>query len=320
MFQANKQIFKTSTKALLETVNQLHVLEYYLSQPIVLNENIKSPIRHDPNPGCRFCIDADSNVILFDYSRGTSHNIVSVVAEKIGIDYMEALAEIQKTFVVKNTNYVKPEKLIAPDRVPFKIFIKRKEIQERDLKFWSIGNVEFTKKDFDFYNIISLEVYSINDMVFRPSQAYLFNFPSFRQIYRPDLRKDARGLEARYRSDTMLGLHVIGKITNFDYIFVNKSCRDGIFLHKLGFNSAFVLKEGHKYLPEQIEYLQQFKKVILLYDPDETGVANSTKWCEQLGWSPFFYLEAKDTVEMLENFPKEYVEQILNNKLNEKIV
>lgn len=317
MFKANRQILITSTKALLENVNQIHVLEYYLSQPIILNENIKSPLRSDPNPGCRFCVNEDGDIILFDYSRGTSYNMVKVVAEKIGIDYKDALTEIQKTFVIKSTNYVKPEKLAVPDRIPFKIFIKKKEIGERDLKFWSIGDVNFTKEDFEKYNIVNLEVYSINNMIFRPNQAYLFNFPSFRQIYRPDLRKDARGLEARYRSDTMLGLHTIGEITNFDYIFVNKSCRDGIYVHKLGFNSAFVLKEGHKYTPEQIEYLKQFKKVILLYDPDEAGVFNSTKWCEQTGWSPLFYLEAKDTVEMLENFPKEYVEQILNSKINE---
>lgn len=314
MYTVNNHLLKVSADDVLKSINQILVAETYINDKIRFYKSIKSPLRADKRAGCRFVVDKKNNLILFDYSRGKSYNVIQLVAEINNISFTEAKSEIIKKFMYGGVNHSVNTLKYQP-REFLKIAYAAREITDEDIKFWSIGGINFTKRDFNFYNIITASKYSLNGRLIS-NPAYIFKQKNFTQVYRPDVKKDLEGFIGRYRSDTMLGVHAFRKFENRDYIIITKSFRDAVYIDKLGFNVCYVIKEGHNFTPEQISHLRTFKKVYVLYDNDSTGKKNANKLKELHQFIPIFYPVQKDTVDNIIVNTESYITSFLAGKIN----
>lgn len=315
MYKINKQT-NISSDSLILSVDQIEVVEYYLEYKVELDVNICSPLRSDPQPGCRFVVDEDKILTFFDYSRGKSYNIIALVAEFKKITYNEAKALIAKDFLTNGEREKRDLRVLVPKDKRFDLLVANRKFSEIDYNLWNIASdIKVTEKDLKKYGVSALEVYSINGKVYHPTgPSYLFSLGKTKQIYRPDLPKKSDFYEGRYRSNTTKGLYGVSFLKDDWYVVITKSYRDWFYLQKLGVNSLFVLSEGHVFTPEEIALLLKYK-VFVLYDNDTTGIIKSYQ-LTGLGYVPIF-LPENDVVDNIKKMGGRVTKNKLLKKLND---
>lgn len=305
-FRANDERYKRAH--LLMILNQVEVGSFYLSFPIVLNKMVNSPLREDKTPSCKF-INEEGNLVMFDFTRGKSYSLYSLLMEFFSCSYEELREKlINDFFVGKRISSIKRVPLVKAygyKERNIELKIVPREILESDLALWNISDlVPITKELLIAYRIIPISFYVYNEKVYQtPDEAYAFSLSKeYTQIYRPRLSKSKAGSEGRYRANTTRGIYGLDKcLKNHSYILITKSFRDWFYLSALGFNVCFVLSEAHKFTEEESDLLKQYsERIVLLYDNDKTGIEKAEEAKLAFSFEAIFYKEAKDSVEMLQ--------------------
>jgi hypothetical protein len=317
MYKINERSNNITSADLILGVDQIEVAEFFLECKVELDINICSPLRTDPQPGCRFTVDDEGILTLFDYSRGTSYNLISMISVYKEIEYDDA----KKLIINKFLNGVPPEnrvvRTLTPREKRFDLKVAYRPFCDADFSLWNIApDIKVTEKDFIKYHVHALEVYTINDKAYNlTGPSYLFDMGVAKQIYRPDLPKKSDSFVGRYRSNTSKGLYGVSFLKDDWYVVITKSYRDWFYLQKLGVNSLFVLSEGHVFTEEELRLLLKYK-VFVLYDNDTTGIEKSFQ-LTALGFTPMF-LPVNDVVDSIKAVGGRKTKNYILKKVNDQ--
>lgn len=291
---------------------------------IKLGKKYTNPLRRDEHPGCSFTKSKDTGRIYFnDYAIDKSYDCFSMIMEKYGISFWQALRLVEKDFRFNffESNKVEPVKKEEQESGEES---KKKIIQyvaqpftEEDLKYWAQYGI--TEKDLLQYNILSLKNVYVNGKLRwtytpdNPIFGYEFG-PGVIKCYRPRAdKRDGRWLSSatRHYLAFYYTIPFIG-----DLCIITKSFKDALLLNVLGYNAIAPNSESISLNLPQIRALKAtYNNLLIFYDNDEVGLQSAKKRSEEVGCK-YIYIpeecEAKDITDFYVKYGKEETINLLN--------
>lgn len=301
-------------------VSQESIFEHIIGVKVQTTKKFLSPFRNDKSPTCTFAYR--SGVLLFrDWSEDKASDAIGCVKRKYNCNLNEALELIYNTFkesfkIVDNETYDRLRQRLQAGS-------SREKSKKANLE---IATKDFSKKDLEYFNqfgitrntLLKFFVYAVkkawrnNYVIYEyddndPCIAYYFG--------KDEENKDKVKLyfynrrdENRFTTNTNR-IQGIKQIPNSgELLIITKSMKDVMCLHELGIPSIAPQSESFIFYDYIItELKKRYKKVVLLYDNDSTGIRNATKHAELYGIPCVFYPDntAKDTSDYYKVFGRE---------------
>lgn len=281
-----------------------------------------SPLRKDRNPSFGIYWSKKHNCLYFkDYGTGEFGDVFRFVSLYTGItDYKELLhriiddLQITKNTILTNTyQYVKPAETI--------IGIVRQNWTDVDKEYWSQFHI--TMSTLKKYKVYSIKYYLCNGVVkgiYRdenPMYAYKVN--NHFKIYRPLADKYAKWRNNLTKEDIQ-GYKQLPD--NGELLIITKSLKDVMVLYEMGYNAISPSSETTFIPNESLEALERrFKRILLCFDRDNTGVRNMRSTSLKTGLNGFLVhkkFHSKDISDAVKNNGYEIVKQWLVKTLEEK--
>lgn len=297
-------------------------MEKYLGIPVVLDKKICSPLRHDKHPTCKFYWK-DGILMFHDFSGDFSGDCFEVVKRVRNIpDFRKVLEDIIEDVEVKT------ERLIFSDSVRrssskksrSKIRASYRKPNKADYDYWkSFGIQPSTLKKYSIYCAKTIAVngtkiysYKINN----PAYVYVFGQTHFK-IYFPFSEDKSR----KFISNTnyMQGWNQLD-FSKSDLLIITKSMKDVMALHDLGWQSIAPHSEG-AIISEDIIHicLNRFKRVVLLYDMDKTGINGVNAMINRYKNLEYIFIKTaeggKDVSDVIREKGTDYAKTLINQKL-----
>lgn len=289
---------------ILKKITSYDIFRYYSENFKDIGKSFCSdlPGRTDENPSAQ--INVIKNDLLYrDFGAGKSFRAIDYVMVKKNLSYFEALEQINQDFNLGLGVYT--DRVLTPSKVkPVKTSIVLKEKSSVMLKK---RQRPFTKKDLEYWNSFywtedmlkqsgtqSISHYWVNDYKFIVGEDelafsyeyYYHNNRMQRKLYFPNRQR----FKWVSNVDNTI-VQLIDVMPKFgDVLFISSSKKDsGIFwrinidkvfpdliIHSVSPNSeaAFVEESWFKKIQTR------WKKIILWYNNDETGIRNSKKFAE----------------------------------------
>jgi len=277
---------------ILQEISDYEIFNYYVGKYTV-NGLMHSPLRSDKNPSFSIRRNRRGGLSFVDYADDSCRgNIITFVMRKFGLNYNDALEKVDKDLNLgirypKKTGYVLP-KAVIPDELPTKkeITIIPKPFSKEDLQYWSEYGI--TLEDLKAEKIYSVDKYFVNgEERYRGKDELCFSyvFEEGKKIYFP-----LRPKGEKWRSSIPNTLVDYGKLGDkYDRIVICKSKKDKMVLQKLVRNVVSVQNESLiAFTPEFLETLSKYKRVIICYDNDSSGVKNANLIKEKFGFELLF--------------------------------
>ena len=317
-------IFKiepTITKEFLLSKNsQETYLNYYLGVPVKKGLFI-SPLRNDKRPTCAFYTNKKGDIIFKDFGSDMCGNFINVVMMKYNCSYYQALKIIANDFGYITTSNPKNPKPIKVCEEKFKetseaiIQVKLKNFTTEELKWWNSYGVteEILKK----FKIFSCEAVFLNGNIFttynsrHPIYGYYrgknSNGIELWRIYLPKHRQREPRFLSNWKSTMLQGAKQLPK--EGDLLVITKSLKDVACLYGLGITAIAPNSEKLFITEKQFKVLSsRFKKIVIFYDNDLTGIQSMNKFRKQFNldcfWIPRKY-EAKDISDFYKKYGRE---------------
>jgi hypothetical protein len=328
---------------IFKKITSYDIFKYYCSGFSKIGEMFKSELREDTNPSC--CISNISGDLLYtDFGQG-SYRCIDYVMAKYNISYIEALHRINSDFSlglsttipynVAGGVYIPPTtygKVHFKEKKPTVIKIKSREWRSVDKDFW-YKRYSITSKVLESFNVKPISHFWINDEIFvADTCSYSYDF-----YWKPDLTIFYRKIYQPY-STKLKWISNGGKVCQGegmlpkegDLLIITKSLKDVIVLYLLGFTAIAPVSET-SFLPSNyfLKQRERFKKVLLFYDSDSTGLAKAKEFSEQYGidyrYIPLEY-KAKDISDFVEKMGIDEGKKLANslflenNSVNKDII
>lgn len=323
MFNFDVPIENLNPDWILSKISQEEIFQRYLGIYPELNKRYTNPLRPDnKTPNSEFSFY--NNYLQFkDWGSGDALplNCFTIVQKLYNCTFYEALQRISYDFglCVQSSNYFsskeerviyKPTLEVSLKKKLENIRIKKKEYTTKELEFWNCNeNFEFDTKFLEKYQIYSTEYVWYNSNPVKSLEgvfAYQLK-PNIFQIYSPFVEER----KYRFRSTNLKGtIAYYWNLKKSKYVVVTKSVKDAFYLKILGCNAVAFLNEGYIPTEQEILYLQEFGRLVFLYDNDETGrkVVNKIKNLYDVS---YLFIEedyqVKDTYEFLVKHGKKEV-------------
>lgn len=291
-------------KILEKTDGGLQVFHHYFGK-INLSKTFCNPYRQDTRPSCRlYKIDSKSNGLLYymkDY--GDSRycgNCFKIVSEIINLDiqnnFKHVLEQIDNDMCLnvfeESSRSFKPQKVtvhklqecdVKTTSSPIISFTPQiKEFSPSELAYWEKYGIR--KEILDKYEVKSIrkcnfqkengKCFSIVSSNNLPIYAYFFENGKGIKFYRP--KSEYRFMYAgKLPKPYIFGYKQLPG--NGEYVFITGGEKDVLSLASKGFNAIALNSETAKIPAELIDDLsKKYRKIIILYDCDETGIQEST--------------------------------------------
>ena len=263
-----------------------------------------SPFRKDKNPSFGIYYSKRTKQLLFkDHGTGECGNVIKFVQLYTGItNYSDILKDIvNKLNITNNTKLTTTKEYKPPEETV--IGVVRQDFTEADIKYWSRFNIPL--KTLKKYNVSSIKYYLCNGIVkgiykdTNPMYAYKV-YNNFK-IYRPlgDKRSKWRNNLTEYDVQGYEQLPQKG-----DILVITKSMKDVMCLHEMGIPAVSPSSES-TFLPDKIleDLKKRFKRIIILFDRDITGIRYLRKISLKTGLEPMLIhkkFKAKDISDAIE--------------------
>ena len=282
---------------ILSKVNVYDIYAHYIGE-FKVGHIYKSPFRKDRNPSFGIFYSKSKNTLLFkDHGTGESGDIIKFVSLYTGIlSYDDILYNIVEQLNIKPTTKLDSSKIYLPEESTI-IGIVRQNFSQTDIDYWNKFNISL--QTLKKYKVDSIKYYLCNGIVKgiykddNPMYAYRI-FNAFK-IYRPLAEK-----HAKWRTNTsqydIQGYEQLPK--KGDLLVITKSLKDVMVLYEMGI-SAIAPSSESSFIPDTVlnDLLKRFKRVLILFDRDVTGVQQSRKISLKTGLESILVpkrLKAKD--------------------------
>lgn len=303
---------------ILSKVTEYDIYAKYIGQ-FKVGMIYNSPFRKDKNPSFGIYYSKRTKQLLFkDHGTGECGNVIKFVSLFTGkTEYNDILSDIvDKLNITNNTKLVSSKQYIQPTETV--IGVVRQEFTDVDINYWKQFNISInTLKKF---NVNSIKYYLCNGIVKgtykRENPMYAYKVYNNFKIYRPLADKYTKWRNNLTDYDIQ-GYEQLPQ--KGDILFITKSMKDVMCLHEMGYPAVSPSSES-TFLPKDVlEQLKtRFKRIIILFDRDTSGVKRSRKLSRETGLEAMFInkkFKAKDVSDAVKanNFEE------IKNWLNETI-
>lgn len=275
-----------------------------------------SPFRKDKNPSFGIYYSKRTKQLLFkDHGTGECGNVIKFVSLFTGkTEYNDILSDIvDKLNITNNTKLVSSKQYIPPTETV--IGVVRQEFTDVDINYWKQFNISInTLKKF---NVNSIKYYLCNGIVKgtykRENPMYAYKVYNNFKIYRPLADKYTKWRNNLTDYDIQ-GYEQLPQ--KGDILFITKSMKDVMCLHEMGYPAVSPSSES-TFLPKDVlEQLKtRFKRIIILFDRDTSGVKRSRKLSQETGLEALFVnkrFKAKDVSDAIKANSFEEIKNWLN--------
>lgn len=268
-----------------------HAIFRYYHGPFEIGKVYPSKLRKDRSPSCGFYVSRTGRLYYNDIAKGQNYSCFDFVKELYHCDLIRALEIICNDFGLINP---KSSKITPEMRASFDDF---------DKEFRKTTLIQFTSKSFTkealhwwkYYEIteeelIANEVYEVDRLFINKQEIY---GNKLRFAYPLTYRKDGvTETGVKIYSPTDKNMKWVSTIPNnvpfglrelqykSDTVFITKSKKDLITLRKIFPDVIATQNESEQAFDESVQkyLIKNFKKRIIVFDSDETGVENCKKF------------------------------------------
>lgn len=303
---------------ILSKVTEYDIYAKYIGQ-FKVGMIYNSPFRKDKNPSFGIYYSRRTKQLLFkDHGTGECGNVIKFVSLFTGkTEYNDILSDIvDKLNITNNTKLVSSKQYIQPTETV--IGVVRQEFTDVDINYWKQFNISInTLKKF---NVNSIKYYLCNGIVKgtykRENPMYAYKVYNNFKIYRPLADKYTKWRNNLTDYDIQ-GYEQLPQ--KGDILFITKSMKDVMCLHEMGYPAVSPSSES-TFLPKDVlEQLKtRFKRIIILFDRDTSGVKRSRKLSRETGLEAMFInkkFKAKDVSDAVKANSFEEIKNWLNETI-----
>ena len=303
---------------ILSKVTEYDIYAKYIGQ-FKVGMIYNSPFRKDKNPSFGIYYSKRTKQLLFkDHGTGECGNVIKFVSLFTGkTEYNDILSDIvDKLNITNNTKLVSSKQYISPTETV--IGVVRQEFTDVDINYWKQFNISInTLKKF---NVNSIKYYLCNGIVKgtykRENPMYAYKVYNNFKIYRPLADKYTKWRNNLTDYDIQ-GYEQLPQ--KGDILFITKSMKDVMCLHEMGYPAVSPSSES-TFLPKDVlEQLKtRFKRIIILFDRDASGVKRSRKLSQETGLEAMFInkkFKAKDISDAVKANSFEEIKNWLNETI-----
>lgn len=327
---------------ILSKISSYDIFRNYSDNFREVGHKFNSDFREDNNPSC--CIAQIRGDLLYtDFGTGKSYRCFAFVMEKLGLDYFQALQQINLDFNLGLGSVITPN--LSPKGYSG-VVTPKKQFVEKTHTILRKKQRPFTKRDLEYWNSFywtewmlkeaktqSISHYWINGnmWVIQPDElafSYEYYWHGGRQqrkLYFPE-----RG-EFKWFSNvdnTICQLvDVMPKIG--DILFITSSKKDAGIFWRMQLDKMFQNVVIHGVAPNNegafvpdkwfLKVQNRYKKIVLWYNNDEAGIRNAKKYSELYN-IPYFYnpeKTPKDPSDFSKKYGIEEFYKLVKNKIND---
>lgn len=283
-----------------------------------------SPFRKDRNPSFGCYYSRTTKQLMFkDHGTGECGNVIKFVSLLTGITNYPAILEsiTEKLKITKDTPLVSSKHYIPSTETI--IGVVRQNFTKTDIDYWSQFHISVpTLKKF---NVSSIKYYLCNGVVkgiYKDTNPmYAYKVYNHFKIYRPFADKYAKWRN-NLTEDDIQGFKQLPKTG--DILIITKSLKDVMCLYEMGIPAISVASES-TFLPEKAlrAILRRFKRVLVCFDRDITGVKNLRKISLKTRLEPILVnkkFKAKDISDAIKLNGFETIKNWLENELRKDVV
>lgn len=299
---------------LIEKVGEKQIFIRYLGLDPTKPGNVTNPLRLDKHPGCNFTTSKSGRIYFHDYAMEKSYDCFSVVMEKYGITFWQAVRLIEKDFRV---NLFSPTVQTLDKTSGIKDYRGKKiityDIQEytpEDLEYWNKYGI--SKEILKQYGVQSVANVYINDRLRWTSEggnpifALSYGHEAVK-FYRPKENDKSRKWLSNTTKENIAFYYSIPYTG--DNLVITKSFKDALVLNQLGFPSVAPSSETIRIDTSKFRALKMtYDNIYLLYDNDEVGIKSSERRSKELD-IPYMLIPKKYNVKDISDFREKYGEE-----------
>lgn len=264
------------------------VTEYDIYQAYIGNFKVgkiyNCPFRKDKNPSFGCYYSRTTKQLMFkDHGTGECGNVIKLVSLITGLtNYNDILNDIvNKLKITNNTKLVSSKQYIPSGETV--IGVVRQEFTQVDIDYWSQFHISLdTLKKF---NVNSIKYYLCNGVVkgvYKDTNPmYAYKVYKHFKIYRPLADKYTKWRNNLTELDIQ-GYKQLPKTG--DILVITKSMKDVMCLYEMGIPAISPSSES-TFIPDRVleQLKKRFKRIIILFDRDETGVKYLRKMSQKTG-------------------------------------
>lgn len=310
-------------KNVLKLVSPYQIFKYYTPE-LNLGKVISSPFRTDNDPSFGLFIGKDSGEVLYnDLRGGNSGNWVSYLMKLYGLEFYDVLRMVNRDMNLQLMDF--SNTTIKTQKITSKIVTDLKEEDKNKDLILNVRKRKWKQIDGNYwlpYGITSdllgeetspIITYWFNNWksVLADELAYVYDFYFDGVIWR---RKIYQPLSKTDKWKTNLNNLVIDGIKDIpksgELLIITKSRKDRLVLKSLGYNAIATNNES-SWIPDvNFEKLKhRFKRIVVFFDNDETGMTNSLKFAEKYEIDRIFITDFSEKIQDIADYRKEHGKQ-----------
>jgi hypothetical protein len=312
LYDTKKHISDTESKSMitksdvLEIVSEYDIFRKYIGD-IRVGQTIKSPLREDSNPSFGIFVSNRDNALLYkDLANGDCGDAFKFVKNLFGLrKYSEVMSQIISDFNVGYKMSNKPSSKYTFVSRKKQISVKRKAMTAQDLAFWAEFGI--SEKTLSTYRVNAISLYSVDGEIkatyTKEDPIYSYKVFDKFKIYRP-LGKKINKWRGNLSSLDIMGYEQLPE--GGDVLIITKSLKDVMVLHELGYNAISPPSESTM-IPEIVlnKLKERFKKIVIFYDRDRTGVQFTRKIVSKYSFD-FLFINKKYKTKDISDFAKKF--------------
>ena len=300
MYKINIQLTK---EAILNKISMYQIFSYYIGRDFKSGIVMNSPFRQDDKPSFSLFVDKKGTIRYKDFGTGESGDCFNFVQKKFGINFYDALIQINKDFNlelmysqhgyktkeysgyqtdIKQLNFT-PKKSIT---------VKTQKLNFVDKHYW--GQYGIDENLLKVYNVFSCKCVFVGDNTVatyvnnNPIYGYLFykDYEYTWKIYRPLSLTGYKWMSNTNRT-VFQGWDQLPRKGNM--LIITKALKDVMVLRTLGYISVALQNEIAN-IKDTVtrELYERFNDIYILNDFDYTGVRGANKLKKIYGFKPIF--------------------------------
>ncbi len=325
-YNTENVVEKITLKEILKRTTEYDIYAYYLAEPFKVGKIMSSPFREDKHPSFGIFKAKGNGLLMWkDHGMDKHGKVTDFVQEIFQITYHKVLKKIWKDIIEKKLPPSPEGKRVQQSTAnrDMIITVKRKNFTQVDDDYWKQFGLD--RKDLKYFNVCPISQFWINDTPWwtytKKNPMYAYKIFNKFKIYRPLSKYKVDKWRNNLSSNDIQGWEQLpdkGKL-----LIITKSLKDVMVLRKLGFHAITPSSEA-TLVPKAVidECKKRFKKIIILYDYDRSGLEGAKKMKDKYNFETIFlpphYYElysAKDVSDCVQLFGKTKTKQLLKNMI-----
>lgn len=333
---------------IFELVDPVVAMQRYFPGEVSTTNRYKNPFRIDNKATCFFGWSKSGRFVFYDPAKpDCSGDAIKIVMLKYNLNFGEAMQKINEDF---NLGLSSKKVSTRTDLTPIRKQNNKREFETKVKKtYFQIHLRNWNKKDQEYWSKYGIDIKLLKKYKIYPVKKYYtknLNQSGFSLTYDYDKDRDdpcycyrigeedfsvklyrplTTNLSNKWRSNTCVndvqGLEQLTYKSKDDTLIVTSSMKDLLTLIPLGYDAIAPQSESIE-IPKSImnKLKKKYKRIIFIYDADETGKHYSTKHSESSKCECILLdkvNDKKDLSDIRSTMTEEEFETFVNNLLND---